>query len=305
VEKIIDMHSHIGDILYPDGGKLIFKKGVRMKYVIDPFQIYERRLWRMLGLLDTLIFSMESLMVRADQEKNWSGTLENMRTTMDEAGIWKTVCMPIPPHVTFDDLHAAQQQDEGVIPFTGFDPRAEYDVEAALRRDVERGAKGMKLHPIIQNEALTSRRTYEAVEAFAPYELPILFHSGVATYYLKKESYRQNPEHGNIHYGRDLVEDFPQVTFIFGHSGLREVTDVLRWIPKHPNAYVEISFMNPENIRELVGAFGPERVLFGSDWPWAKRTTAVKAIEEALAGEKALQSMICYENAARILKMGD
>ena len=26
---IIDIHSHLGDILYPNGGQLIFKQGVR------------------------------------------------------------------------------------------------------------------------------------------------------------------------------------------------------------------------------------------------------------------------------------
>ena len=33
--RIIDMHSHIGDILYPDGGELIFRKGVKKRFVIE------------------------------------------------------------------------------------------------------------------------------------------------------------------------------------------------------------------------------------------------------------------------------
>ena len=29
MEKIIDMHSHLGDICYPNGGALIEKKGIK------------------------------------------------------------------------------------------------------------------------------------------------------------------------------------------------------------------------------------------------------------------------------------
>ncbi len=300
--KIIDMHSHIGDILYPGGGELIFRKGVRKKFVLSPTGIYESRTWKSFGFLDRFLF-IEPLMVRGYQANNASGSLENMRTSMDEAGIWKTVCLPILPHVTFDDLKEAQKHDDGVIPFTGFDPRHDYDLEAELSSDVARGAKGMKLHPIIQNEPLNSKRTFEAVKAFAPHGLPVLFHSGVAAYYLKRESYKENPEHGQIHYARDLIAAFPNVTFVVGHSGILQVTDVLEMLPEFKNTYVEISFQHPQTIRQLISAFGPDRVLFGSDWPWAKRTTAIRAIKEACEEDQALEHMICYENSAGLLKL--
>ncbi len=300
--KIIDMHSHIGDILYPGGGELIFRKGVRKKFVVSPAGIYESRTWKSLGFLDRFLF-IEPLMVRGYQANNASGSLENMRTTMDDAGIWKTVCLPILPHVTFDDLKEAQEQDDGLIPFTSFDPRQDYDLEAALSSDVARGARGMKLHPIIQNEPLNSKRTFEAVEAFAPHGLPVLFHGGVASYYLKKETYKENPEYGDIHYAKDLIAAFPNVTFVVGHSGLLQVTHVLEMLPEYKNTYVEISFQHPQIIRRLISAFGPDRVLFGSDWPWAKRTTAIRAIKEACKGDYALEHMICYENSAELLKL--
>jgi hypothetical protein len=302
MQKIIDTHSHIGDILYPGGGELIFRKGVRKKFVLSPTNILESRTWKSLGFLDRLPF-FEPLMIRGFLANNALGSLENMRTSMDQAGIWKTVCLPILPHVTFDDLKKAQEQDNGVIPFTSFDPRQDYDLEAAMRGDVASGAKGMKLHPIIQNEPLNSKRTFEAVEAFAPHDLPVLFHGGVAAYYLKKENYKENPEYGDIHYARDLIAAFPNVTFVVGHSGLLQVTHVLEMLPEFNNIYVEISFQHPQIIKQLITAFGPDRVLFGSDWPWAKRTTAIRAIKEACNGDKELEHMICYENSAGLLKL--
>ena len=87
-------------------------------------------------------------------------------------------------------------------------------MDAALARDVAEGARGLKLHPIIQKEPLNSKRTFEAVEAFAPHELPVLFHSGEFSYYLGEEKSRnQVPAYGAIHYARDLVAAFPKIPF--------------------------------------------------------------------------------------------
>jgi hypothetical protein len=62
--KIIDMHSHIGDILNPHGGELIYKKRVATKWLFDTQVIYERRLWRRLGILDRLLF-LEPFFIRS------------------------------------------------------------------------------------------------------------------------------------------------------------------------------------------------------------------------------------------------
>ena len=32
---IIDSHGHLGNILYPGGGELIFRKGVKKRFVVD------------------------------------------------------------------------------------------------------------------------------------------------------------------------------------------------------------------------------------------------------------------------------
>ena len=39
--------------------------------------------------------------------------------------------------------------------FTGVDYTRDYDVASALKKDVEQGAKGMKLHPIFQKSPLS------------------------------------------------------------------------------------------------------------------------------------------------------
>ena len=102
---IIDIHCHLGDILYPDGGRLIWEKGVRKARGLDIISVSEASLHnRMGGTLALVDKLMSGLVTRAERKRNATATLQNIRTSMDAAGVTRAACMPIPPYVTFDDL---------------------------------------------------------------------------------------------------------------------------------------------------------------------------------------------------------
>ena len=305
---IIDIHSHIGDILNINGGELIHKHGVKKDTEYRALDAYEEKLFRMSEMEDYDYGGIDLLDegAMAAMDRNLTATLENMRESMDEAGISKTVCLPIPPNLTFNNLKAAQQIDPDIIPFTGIDFSSENDFDAALKEDVSQGAKGIKLHPIIQKTPLNSKKTFEAVEAFAQYNLPILFHCGVSSYYLGEEKEKnQIMEYGRIQDAEELVAAFPQVSFIAGHAGMLEVKKAIELLSKYNNVYVDTSFQAPEIIVELLSAFGPERVLYASDWPFGNRVVSVKTVKEACRGDKKLEKMIFYQNAARLLNIDE
>jgi len=301
---IIDIHTHLGDILYPNGGKLIDQKNVRKKIFYDIISQSELMLHN--GISDTLdkwlYKKVYNLATRASRARNATATLENMRQSMDESGIVKSACMPLPPYVTFDDLQNARTKDAGIIPFTGIDYTKEYDIGAALETDVSKGAKGMKLHPIIQRVPLDNRKTFEAMEAFAPFRLPVLFHCGVSSYYLGAEQQqKENAALGGIAYARDLVSNFPDVTFIAGHAGLYEYREVMDLLGGFKNVMVDTSFQSPGHVKELLNVFGSERVMYASDWPFGNRKPTIKIVKKACQGDKSLEKRIFYENAASVL----
>ena len=68
------------------------------------------------------------------------------------------------------------------------------------------------------------------MEAFSIHGLPVLFHCGVSSYYLREEEIEEHPEYGEIRYAYELVKAFPNVRFIAGHSGLFEVHDVIKML---------------------------------------------------------------------------
>jgi len=301
---IIDIHTHLGDILYPNGGQLIDRKNVRKKIFFDIISLSETLSHT--GASDAidkwLYKKTYTLVTRASRARNATATLENMRQSMDEAGITKSACMPIPPYLTFDDLEKAARKDDGIIPFTGIDYTKDYDMTAALEADVANGAKGMKLHPIIQRAPLDDQKTFEAMEAFAPFRLPVLFHCGVSSYYLGEEQEKkENAVLGQIEYARNLVANFPKVTFIAGHAGLFQYKDVMELLSGFKNVMVDVSVQSPGHIKKLMDVFGPERVMYASDWPYGERIPAVKRVKKACQGDKYLEQLVFYENAASLL----
>jgi uncharacterized protein len=301
---IIDIHTHLGDILYPNGGDLIDKMGVKKKIFYDIISHSEMMLHSGFprAIEEWLYYKLYPLVTRASRARNATATLENMRRSMDEASVFASACMPIPPYLTFDDLKKARQKEPRVIPFTGIDYTREYDIAAALDEDVKNGAKGLKLHPIIQRAPLNSKKTFQAIEAFSVHQLPVLFHCGISSYYLDPEKQtKENATLGEIPYAKELVTSFPDVTFIAGHAGLFKYRDVIELLSSHKNVMVDTSVQSPAHVRELIKAFGPERVMYASDWPYGNRLPAIRIIKKACKGDTALEKRIFYENAAALI----
>ncbi len=307
MEPILDAHGHLGDILYANGGDLIGRAGVEKEDVFDPASRAEERLHRGARWLARISYRLLSRQItRGERARNATATLENFAQSLDEAGISHAVCLPIPPHVCFDDLMKAREGDARIVPFTGVDytrdeSGAFVDPGPALAADVAAGARGLKLHPIIQKVPLTSAETRSAVQAFEPHGLPVLFHSGISSYYLGAERVREDPRLGAIRYGAELARDFPGVRFIAGHAGLMQVDEVMQLLAPLPNVFVDTSFQSPERVQELVAAFGAERVLFASDWPYGNRPPALAIVREACRGDRGLERRILFDNAAELL----
>ncbi len=302
---IIDIHTHLGDILNPNGGALIWQKNVRKKIFYDIISQSELSLYKSapLFVLEQWLFNVASyLIIKAEIARNATATLENMLSSMDDNGIQASVCMPIPPYLTFEDLRKANQKEPRIIPFTGVDFTNSTDIEKDLKRDVANGAKGMKLHPIIQKTPLSDKKTFESVEAFAVHQLPILFHCGVASYYQgadKKQ--KQDPKLGMIDYAAELVAAFPNVTFIAGHGGMFQYKEVIERLSGYGNVMVDTSIQAPSRVKELLSAFGPDRVMYASDWPYGNPKPAIKVVKKACRGDKSLEKKLMFENAAKLL----
>lgn len=307
MERIIDMHAHLGDILYPGGGSLINKKKIKKKAIIDIVTISELFNHRFADDTGPEYFGsyIHRLEIKSSMARNAAGTEENFIRSMDEAGIGHSVSLPVPPNVNFSDIKVIADRNRRVIPFTGFDFTNPNNVEETLNIDIAQGARGLKLHPILQREPLTSKKTFEVVEVFAPFNFPILVHTGICYYYTSPEDkmIREMPEFGKCEDFITLVKAFPKVKFIAGHAGLMEWPLLKENASRLKNLIVDITFRGPQKVKELIDVMGPDRVVFASDWPWGNRKPAVRIVEKACSGDVSIKRRIYYENAAELLKL--
>ncbi|MEW5736460.1 MAG: amidohydrolase family protein [Thermodesulfobacteriota bacterium] len=297
---IIDAHTHIGDLLIKGGGELIWKQGVSKPLIFDPITLWGWVGYRNFGLGNLLYRLYLCQIITAEQVRSRTGTLENLRTSMDRLGITHSACMPIHPYVVFDDLAEAANQDPGVIPFTTVDVAAGGDFAAQLKADKANGAKGLKLHGIIQKVALDDPRTHKAVEAAGREGLAVLFHCGISNYYKGKEKDKNVPEFGAVDYAVRLVREHPDVRFVVGHAGMYEVEEVLEKLPAFENVFVDTSLQSVGNIRKLLRALGSDRVLYASDWPFGDAWASLACARKACKGDEPLLRKVLYGNAARV-----
>ena len=295
---IIDFHTHLGDVLYPDGGRIIQKGRVRKKVLFDPVLLFESRQWR--PTRGTRLLARQA--IKASMARSRTATLANMQAAMKQNRVDLCVTLPVHPNVSFADLRLAQKQDTRILPFTSVDFDAIDDVDAQFSADVGNGARGLKLHPILQRVPLNHDNTFAAIEAFGVYNLPVLFHSGVSEYYVDREDkLRAIPNYGNIEDSAELIANFPNVNFVVGHAGMDAVDVVMQQLGHHRNVWVDISFQSPERIRQLIDVFGAERVLYGSDWPWGNMWASLNAVRTATSHDPALMQRLLYANALELL----
>jgi predicted TIM-barrel fold metal-dependent hydrolase len=102
-----------------------------------------------------------------------------------------------------------------------------------------------------------------------------------------------------------LARRFPDVTVLMDHMGYREWTsDAIEVARDNPNVYLgtTIAAVEPVTVERAVRELGPERVVYGSNWPNVFSDLAVEAIRRQKLGPE-VEQLVLGGNLARILGM--
>jgi hypothetical protein len=197
MKMIIDFHAHLGDIFH-ESRNISFKTNIKKGTYDDPFVECERS-----GYTKPIIGAGPDdavKIIEAGQYRSWEWTLENMTRDMDTleadsgARVFATL-LPILPNTSFEEYLAASKLDERLIPFSSIDFNlSELQIKEKLKKDIARGAKGLKIHPTLQNISLADPKTDVGVCVFGEANLPIITHVGTNPYYTPDKPYKTNPE---------------------------------------------------------------------------------------------------------------
>ena len=185
-------------------------------------------------------------------------------------------------------LEAAERSDGLLVPFVRLD-LGEEPIEEA-RRCLDRGARGIKLHPRAQRFLLNDERLAPVFELAAERRVPILIHGG-----------RGLPPIAD--HLRRLVEAYPEAQLIIAHAGIADLAALSECFAGRAGVYFDTSVWSPIDLLDMFARVSPEQVLYASDFPYGQQPgsllLALRTARRAGLEEEEIRNLLA-RSAARI-----
>lgn len=155
--------------------------------------------------------------------------------------------------------------------------------------------RGIKFHPWIQGQSVTTPVMDEICEVAADHNAPILFHDGTPPFSLPSQM-------------AILAKRHPRTTIILGHCGMLEHwREAVLALNSTENLWGCLCSPHPAAIRELVGRCDGNRLLWGSDYGFSFTDMVGYRMEMiAAAGvSTSLQHKFFDENPRRLFQLSE
>ena len=119
--RIIDFHTHLGDIFH-DSRNIVFHPQLHFPPYPDPFEDLARDHYS--RALVTENQEEQNILIDAGQLRTWEyGSLEATQKALDENHIDYAVSLPVMPNSSFEEALAASKLEPRLLPFTSADFR--------------------------------------------------------------------------------------------------------------------------------------------------------------------------------------
>ena len=218
-------------------------------------------------------------------------------------GIEKAVILPeispIATGVVSNEYVLDFCQDHDIfIPFCTINPFVVSHPAKELKKNLLRGAKGLKLYPSYNHFYPNESRMYPLYALAQEERFPVLIHTGSSIFKGSKIKY------ANPLYLDDLAADFPDLCLIMAHSGRGLWYEEAFFLSRmHPNLYLEVSGLPPKNLLNYFPDMEKniDKFIYGSDWPGLKTISSNVEAIKVLPLKEESKKKILYANAARIL----
>jgi uncharacterized protein len=282
-QKLAPVYEPLANLTEPIHGRLSRYLALNVR---DPFSrtFYNSVAW--VGLMEVL-----RLFKKHD--------VESLLQIMDKNGIDHSVICSLEPFIATQEILELIRPHRSRLSLFASVARDEVDGAAYFNKFVETGEiSGLKIHPLVGGYTCGELydRTKGAVQIAVDYKLPIMIHAGHIPKSTIAGLSRGCEELESI---EPLIAAFPEGRFILAHIGWELWREVLAIAKKYPNVSVETSWQPARVIRRAVDEIGPERVIFGSDFPIYKQGSALKQIERALTAREIVY--VANANARRML----
>ena len=308
LDGMIDFHTHLGwtlllapkvDVLR-ETPEMLHNFGPDLKVNLDIYtgqNFYEERpKW---GVQDYLPCALSPL----KRGKHHTHTIPNIVREMDALKIDKSVSLSLDFSFSSNTPRfgrAIQSSGDRLVFFCMIHPKSKRR-EQLIDEYLAMGARGMKMHPEMQMMSVDAPPALELLRMWKEKTggMPVLAHSGFNGFEPKKAR-----EHADISHYVAMAEALEGSPCILGHSSMNQYRSALEIAEKHPHVLLEVSGQPPAHLHEMIDRIGPDRLLFGSDWPVYPQAMAMSKVLVATEGNPETRIKILRDNARRVLGLG-
>src|SRR5436189_5613210 len=196
------------------------------------------------------------------------GEFDDLFRVVDRYGVSRAFmfCMDEPDrHPAFRapndrTLEAAERSEGRLIPFVRLDLGEDPIGEAV--RCLDRGARGIKLHPRAQRFLLNDERLAPVFELAAERKVPILIHGGRGLPPIADDLARS-------------VERYPDAQLIVAHAGIADLAALADRLGGKAGVFFATSVWSPLDLLSLYRLVGPEQVVYASDYPYGQQPASL------------------------------
>ena len=196
------------------------------------------------------------------------GLYEDLERGMDKYGISRCFmfCLDEPDrHPGFQagndrTMEFAERSNGRMIPFVRLDLAEDPIGEAT--RVIDRGARGIKLHPRAQKFLLNDERLSPIFELAAERNVPILIHGGRGLPPIADDLAR-------------VVDRYPEAQLIVAHAGIADLAALADRLGGKAGVFFDTSVWSPLDLLGLYRLVGPEQVVYASDYPYGQQPASL------------------------------
>ena len=247
------------------------------------------------------------------------GTVSDLTQSMAESSVDLSVVLPVATNpaklVSVNDVSIAMNGKQGLVYFGAMHPMAENWKEELTRLHAT-GIQGIKLHPFYQGVDVNDVRTLRILGKAAELGMIVVIHAGNEIAYpgqvrcspeMAADALRQVGGENPVvlaHMGG--WKNWDRVLDNLADSGCYMDTAISLGsiVPLDDGHYTdeELPLLTEAGFVKLVRGFGSERVLFGTDSPWACQKTEIQKIQRLSLTQQEKDNLL-GANARQILNL--
>lgn len=235
--------------------------------------------------------------------RNKTHTAANLLAEMERFNHDRSILLPVEIPVRsrhMEQTERAAQLDERLMPFVAIHPWPWSDAKVEhLAKLIETNkTNGLKFHPVFQFVAPDAPEAMALFEWCAANNIVVLSHTGFTGREPAFMCALSEPERF-----RKPLKTFPNLKMIFAHTGSRARFPEAFAVAKEYQDQVWLEFTGQPvpNIKKVLDEYDPQKLLYGTDWPYYPLSVSLARFMVATSGREQLRPAILRDNFIRLM----